>query len=183
MSDRHPHYISFHSSHYRSRLGEAGFTLIELVVIIALLGIVMFISVPNFQHLLSDNVRKTSQWILLQVPKFRSKATSETLTCSLHVDMSDQRLWFTNSRMTEEEYLAAVEQGLKLDDTIRLLDVVYSYGESIHSGEAVINFYAQGYSDRAILHLEDGYGDVRSFIFEPFLTQVEIIEGYADFEE
>ena len=159
-----------------------GFTLIELVVVIALIGIMLFVAVPNFQHLFTDETRKTSQWILLQVPKHRALAVSETRTYTLHVDMAEQRLWFSNMDMSDEELPSAMSRGLQLKESVRLLDVAYSYGDSINSGEAQILFSPKGYSDKAIIHMEGETGAERSFVFEPFLTQVEIIEGYADFE-
>jgi prepilin-type N-terminal cleavage/methylation domain-containing protein len=159
-----------------------GFTLIELVVVIALIGIILFVTVPNFQHLFSDETRKTSQWILLQVPKHRALAVSETRIHTLHVDMAEQRLWFSNMDMSDEELSSAMTRGLELDDSVRLLDVAYSYGDSVNSGEAQILFFPKGYSDKAIIHMEGENGDQCSFIIEPFLSKVEIIEGYADFE-
>ena len=174
---RLPIFVPFRNTH------DGGFTLIELVVVMALIGTMLFVALPNFQHLIADETRKTSQWILLQVPKYRTLAVSKTQTCTLHVDMSDQRLWFSSSLMTEEELLEATEKGLKLDNPPRLLDVTYSYGDIINSGEAIINFYSKDYCDKAILHMESEDGDPVSFIFEPFLTQVLLEEGYVDFEE
>ena len=159
-----------------------GFTLIELVVVIALIGIMLFVAVPNFQDLFNDDTRKTSQWILLQVPKHRALAVSETRTYALHLDMAEQRLWFSHMDMSDEELQSAEDRGLELDDSVRLLDVAYSYGDSSNSGEALILFFPKGYSDKAIVHMEGEDSDRLSFVFEPFLTQVEMIEGYADFE-
>jgi prepilin-type N-terminal cleavage/methylation domain-containing protein len=160
-----------------------GFTLIEIVVVMALIGIMLFIVVPNFQHLLTNDTRKASQWILLQVPKQKSQAVSENQVYALHVDIDKNRLWFSNSFMSDEDQLAAMEQGLKLGDKIRILDVLYSNEEGINGGETLIFFYPKGYSDRAILHLEEKDGDRLSFLFEPFLNQVGMTDGYVDFED
>ena len=164
-------------------LRRDGFTLIELVVIMALIGIMLFVAIPNFQHLLSNDTRKTSQWILLQVPKFKSLAVSENQIYALHADMDKQRLWFSNSWMSEDELSSAEDEGLALSDSIEIIDVLYSNEEGFDGGDALICFYPKGYSDRAILHLEEKDGDRLSFIFEPFLNQIDMIEGYVDFED
>jgi prepilin-type N-terminal cleavage/methylation domain-containing protein len=161
---------------------SGGFTLIELVVVIALIGTMLLFAVPNLQRLFVDDTRKTSQWILLQVPKHRALAVSETRIYTLHVDMSEQKLWFSSMDMSDEALDSAMDRGIELDNSVRLLDVAYSYGDSVNSGEALILFYPKGYSDKAIIHIEEKNGNRRSFKFEPFLTQVELIEGYADFE-
>lgn len=167
----------------RPHFGEAGFTLIEIVVVMALIGIMLFIVVPNFQHLLTNDTRKVSQWILLQVPKQKSLAVTENQIYALHVDMDNNRLWFSNSFMSDDDQLAAMEQGLKLGNKIRIVDVLYSNEEGFNGGEAIICFYPKGYSDRAILHLEEKDGDRLSFLFEPFLNQVDMTDGYVDFED
>jgi prepilin-type N-terminal cleavage/methylation domain-containing protein len=166
-----------------TRKRRNGFTLIELVVVIALIGIMLFFTIPNFGHLFSDDLRKTSQWILLQVPKYRGRAVSENQPYFLHADMDNHRLWFSSSLMTEEEQDLAMEQGLQLVDEIRILDIIYSEDEYANAGETFIGFYPKGYSDKAILHLENENGDRLSFLFEPFLNQVEMIDGYIGFEK
>lgn len=163
--------------------GRDGFTLIEIVVVMALISIMLFVAVPNFQHLLTNDTRKASQWILLQVPKYKSLATTENQVYALHVDMDKQRLWFSNSWMPDEDQTAAMEQGFQFGDSIRIIDVLYSNEEGFNGGDALICFYPKGYSDRAILHLEEKDGDRLSFLFEPFLNQIDMTEGYVDFED
>jgi prepilin-type N-terminal cleavage/methylation domain-containing protein len=173
----------FSSSTVNIKERRNGFTLIELVVVMALVGIMLFFTIPNFAHLLTDDSRMASQWILLQVPKFRGQAASENQLYFLHVDMDNHRLWFSNSGMSDEEASQAMEQGFQLSDDIRILDVLYGEDEFANAGEAFICFYPKGYSDKAILHLEKKNGDRLSFVFEPFLNQVEMIDGYAGFED
>lgn len=173
----------FSSSAGRPNFRKDGFTLIELVVVMTLISIMVFVTIPNFQHLLTDNMRETSQWILLQVPKFKAKATSENQLYTLHVDMDNHILWFSCSGMSDYELHSAMEQGFQIDDSIRVVDVLYSNEESYNGGDALISFYPKGYSDKAILHFEKDNGDRLSFLFEPFLSQIDMVEGYVDFED
>lgn len=160
-----------------------GFTLVELVVVMALFGIMMMLAIPNLQHFLTDDTRKASQWIQLQAPILKSKAVSEKTTYVLHADMDDNLLWYSNSAMDDDMLMMAKEQAFALHRTVFLTDVLYANGEVVDSGEAAIHFYPQGYSDRAIIHLEEEGGAQRSFFIEPFLKQIDIKEGYVDFED
>lgn len=164
-------------------IGRAGFTLIELVVVMALIGIMLTVTIPNFQHLLTDDTRTTSQWILLQVPKYKALAVSENRVYALHADMEERRLWFSGDGMSDGELTGATDQGLQMSESIEIMDVLYSNEERIDGGDALINFYPNGYSDKAILHLEEDGGDRLSFLFEPFLNQVDMTDGYVDFED
>lgn len=163
--------------------GTRGFTLIELTVVMALIGIILFVSIPGFQHILTDDTRKASQWILVQVPGLKTRAVSEMKIYALHADMDDDLLWISNETMSDKEMDLAREQGRPLTDDSYIMDVAYPDGETIDSGEAVIYFYPKGYSEKAIIHMEDDDGARRSFIIEPFLSQVEMKEEYVDFEE
>lgn len=163
--------------------GRGGFTLIELVVVMALVGIMLLIAVPNFQHLLTDDSRKASQWILLQVPKFKARAISEHQVYFLHVDMDRQRLWFSNGSMSDDEQALAMEEGFQLSDTVRIVEILFASEGGFNAGEAIISFYPKGYSDKAIVHMEGKDEERLSFVFEPFLNQVAMTEGYVGFED
>lgn len=164
-------------------LGIRGFTLIELVVVMALLGIMLFVAIPNFQHILTDDTRKVSQWILVQVPRLKAQAASDMKVYALHADMEESLLWVSNVTMSDDEIDLARKQGRPLSDDSFLLDVAYANGDTIDSGDAVIYFYPKGYSDKVIIHMEDDSGSQRSFLIEPFLSQVDMKEEYVDFEE
>ena len=164
------------------RVGFRGFTLIELVVVMALIAIMMALAIPNLQHILTDDTRKASQWILVQVPRLKSRAVSEGKIYTLHADMDGNMLWISNDGMSDEELSQAKKKGFALSDSIFLLDVTYADGDIIDSGEASIRFYPKGYSDMVILHLGENNGNKRSFLIEPFLSQVELKEEYVDFE-
>ena len=159
-----------------------GFTLIELVVVMALMGIMLFVAIPSFQHFLTDDTRKASQWILVQVPRLKARAVSDTALYILHVDLDENVMWVSNGAMPEEFTEQERKQERPFSEDSVLLDVAYPDGETIDSGQADICFYPKGYSDKAIIHMEDDDGARRSFLIEPFLNQVEMKEAYVEFE-
>ena len=95
------------------RVGFRGFTLIELVVVMALIAIMMALAIPNLQHILTDDTRKASQWILVQVPRLKSRAVSEGKIYTLHADMDGNMLWISNDGMSDEELSQAKKRDLR----------------------------------------------------------------------
>ena len=55
--------------------------------------------------------------------------------------------------MTEEAVLEAAFTGYRLPDDLRLVDVEFPTDGKVSTGRVDISFYPQGYSDQALIHL------------------------------
>jgi prepilin-type N-terminal cleavage/methylation domain-containing protein len=161
-----------------------GFTLIELIVVIALVSIMLFFAIPQFQsNVLTDSTKKVSRWILLKVPYLKEKAAREQKRYVLHIDFDSNRLWIVQETMSEEALQSSETDVYKLPDDIKLLDVEYPDQEKISVGQANIYFNEKGYSDKAIIHFENDDNERLSFLIEPFLPQVLLYNKYVEFED
>lgn len=159
---------------------RGGFTLIELIVVMALLSIFIFLTIPQFDDsLLTDNTRKTSRWIIIKVPALKEKAVTERKHYTLHVDIDGNRFWVSNETMSEEELIQAEKTGYTLINGINILDVEFPGNETVGTGQAMIHFYKQGYSDMAMIRMEDNEKQF-SFKIEPFLSGVTKYENNAN---
>ena len=161
----------------------SGFTLIELIVVIALISIMLFFALPRLSSdVLDDDLNAASRWIILKVRALKDQARQEQQRYVLHIDMSTERLWISNAAMTNEERAQAAEDAYRLPEDVKVLDVEYPAAERIASGEAQIWFFENGYSQKALIHLGNQAGDVRSFLIEPFLPSVILFTETVGFE-
>ena len=161
-----------------------GFTLIELIVVISLISIIIFVSVPRFHNeTLPDNTKKVSRWIMLTSQSLKEKSFCDQKLYTMHVNMESRRLWVTDESMSEDEVLKAGQKGFMIPDDVEALDVEFPGNNKIISGLANINFYANGYSDMALIHIEDDDNNQLSFLIEPFLSKVKLYEKYSGFED
>ncbi|MDH4204600.1 MAG: prepilin-type N-terminal cleavage/methylation domain-containing protein [Desulfobacteraceae bacterium] len=161
-----------------------GFTLIELVVVISLISIMLFFAFPRFQsNVLSDSTKEVSRWILLKIPYIKESAAREQRRYILHVSLDSSKLWITHEAMLEEALQSAETNAYKLPEDIKLLDVEYPDQQKISVGQADIYFNEKGYSDKAIIHLENDDNEKFSFLIEPFLLRVRLYNSYAEFED
>jgi len=164
-------------------LKNPGFTLIELVVVISLISIMLFFTVPKFQRAVStDNSKQISRWIMVKVPALKERAIRQQKRYILHVGIDTNRMWVTNESMSEEETRKAAENGYELPGDMTLLDVEYADGVKLSDGRADIRFYKKGYSDKALIHIEDEDNNQMSFVVEPFLSSVKLHNKYVGFE-
>jgi len=163
---------------------EHGFTLLEIVVVLALIGLTLFFTVPRFGHLASrDPALRASRWILATVAHLKRAALTDQRTYALQIDVPANRLWVA-SESDADPSAPSAKGGIELTGQATLLDVEYPAGQAPPSGQtARIRFFPQGYSDRAIIHLApDGHRRF-SFWVEPFLSSARLFETYVGFEE
>jgi hypothetical protein len=75
---------------------------------------------------------------------------------------------------------AALNSSYSLPDELRILDIEYPQKGKIYTGRAEINFYRAGYTDKALVHMQEG-DSYLSFLIEPFLSNVQFFESYTGF--
>ena len=179
------HYLYSHQSTMTLNFRQNnGFTLIELIVVISLISLMFFFAIPRIQvDVLSDNTRKVSRWIMLNVSSLKEKAVFDQKRYVLHLSLDSNRLWITSDTLSAEELEDAAVIGYNLPEDIKLLDVDYPDKEKISVGQADIYFYKKGYSDKAIIHITNNDNEVLSFLIEPFLSRVRLYNKYIEFED
>ncbi|BBO72827.1 hypothetical protein DSCW_02440 [Desulfosarcina widdelii] len=164
--------------HYLKCFDERAFTLIEMVVVTALIAIMLMVAIPRLSGgLLSDGSGETSRWIIATVSQLKEKAVTEQKTYLLNVSPDIQRFWITVDGMAETDASSARDEGYRLPKGIRIDHVAFSSDERISSGSIPIGFYPQGYSDKAVIRLRTNDGDRLSFFIEPFLAGAELVKG------
>lgn len=168
----------------RSTWSREGFTLIELIVVISLIAIMLFLSVPRFSHFFtSDDTSMTLRWLIVKIRLLKTSAVNHQKTYTLHADMDSGLLWISNESMeTEEDKAAAREQGITLPEDVKLVDVEFPKTGRIPAGTADISFYKKGFSDRAIIHIEGAGDDMKSLVVEPFLSRVRVHDTYKSYD-
>jgi prepilin-type N-terminal cleavage/methylation domain-containing protein len=162
---------------------NSGFTLIEIVTVLALISLTLLIAVPRIPNtLFIDETKKTSRWIITKVQVLKDRATREQKRYALHIDMSIKKMWISNDGMSDEERRAAEQKGFKLPPNIRIKDVEFPDNKIISFGQTEIFFYPKGYSDQAVIHLENKEKQI-SFRIEPFLSTVKLFEEYVSLQD
>ncbi|MGA7145298.1 MAG: type II secretion system protein [Desulfobacterales bacterium] len=161
-----------------------GFTFIELIVVISLISIMLFLAIPKFQSsFLSNSTKAVSRWILINIPDLKDKAQKEQKRYVLHVDFDANKLWIARETASDEGLQSDKTHGYQLPEDVKLLDVEYPDQNTISTGDAQIYFDEKGYSDKAIIHIENNDKERFSFVIEPFLRQVRLYQKYVGFTD
>ncbi len=163
---------------------SAGYTLIELVVVVAMLGTLLGFAIPRMaERLFVDDVDATTKWLKIATTRLREKAQQTQTTHVLRVDLSGQQFFLETETVettdTEEPQTAA----LKLADGLQLDQVLLGKAAIPIATQAQIRFFSDGAADMAILHMTDKTGQRFAWIIEPFLTTVTRMEEHGQYAD
>lgn len=165
----------------------AGFTLIELVVVMALMVLLIGISYPMLEHWTEGSLRKAGRQVTAVLEGLYERAVMTHQIYRLTVDIGHERY-----RPEVLQPVDGVMTFVPLPDEhalpagVRFRDLVTAQKVKITEGEAAVYFYPIGRSDAVIIHLEqpDGMeakGEL-SLRPHPLTGRVTVSVGDVEFE-
>ncbi len=159
---------------------KQGFTLVELLLVITLIGIVLVLAVPSTRDVLTgDMLKKTSRQLIGLERKLRTEAVRDQLDYILHLDLSDSVYWITASDMTEIKQAEIKKQALHLPEDVRIIDVVDEDNRKITAGEVKIVFKKDNICSPRVIHLAYKE-DKMTIVMNPFMGVTDIYDQYVE---
>ncbi len=147
---------------------ERGFTLIELCVVIALIGTMLFIAAPRIHDAVyKDSLRQTVRHIVSKSRELRSDAVRDNVDYVLHFDMDKGRFWYEASDMTAEKRKEMEGKFYQLPQSVKIQEVSIMGGGKKTEGDATVKFFRRGYTQPAVLYLSQNER-VYTIVYNPF---------------
>jgi prepilin-type N-terminal cleavage/methylation domain-containing protein len=160
-----------------------GFTLLELIVVMALMGIVFFFAVPRFEGtFLFDDSKQSARWLIGRLQGLKEEALRTRRRHVLVLDLDTQRTWHTTEAMTAEEVELASRRARPIPGGAIVAAVEFPPETRVAAGRAQIFFYGDGHSDKALIQLQTG-NSYSTFLLEPFLTRVTMFDDRIGFND
>jgi len=160
---------------------NTGFTLIELIVVISIIGTLLVFSFPLFSgsNLFSDSKSDVGDVVRL-IDDLKKRAVDRNIDFKLHIDKSSNKLWVTNDSMDEEANQNAEKKSVYFSKNISIVDIEFPGFQKRDESEYQIQFSRLGYSDFALIHLTNGEKNITLKI-EPFLSKVQLLDRHIYF--
>ncbi len=175
-----------HSGNFGVATGHRayGFTLLELIIVVALIGLMMVVSIPAMRDTLFDDpLKAVSRKMIGYIGSVREKAIQEQQSYLIYVDIDENRLWHIKESEERSEKKEPPEKGiLQLHEDVDLRDIWAKATGTTSRGIPELWISRQGYLDQTILHLENDDGDSLSLIISPLLPGIEVQEGYYEIQ-
>jgi prepilin-type N-terminal cleavage/methylation domain-containing protein len=162
---------------------EKGYTLIELIVVIVMVGIVLTFTAPRLRHaLLNDPLKAVARKMVGTIHNLRNEAVREQQAYTLYIDPNSNRFWTVHTSMTDEEQTLAREQAPALSTGVRIRDVWIKGKGRIAEGDARIVFNPRGYVQTSAIHLRAEDGREMTLELSPFMSKVTVLDKYVEFD-
>ncbi len=166
------------------RPGQAGYTLVELIVVVVLIGLMFGLAVPAVRDtLLNDSLKQAARRLTGATAELRADAMREHADTLLRISLDENRFWIETADMTEEKRAELRQkESHALPEDVRIADIQRIGEKKQTEGEAEIRFSKQGYAQPAAIHLvkDDRYV---TLMIEPFLSKIRTYDRYVDLDE
>lgn len=162
-------------------LDDRGFTLIEIIVVLVLMGILLGLSFPKFRDtLLVDNLDTVCRRIIGQAELLREQAVRDQQAYTMHIDFSGNRIWIDSVGLSEDELAQAEAKAFVLPADVTFRDVWTAGKGKQYVDEALVRFTEKGYVEHTMIHLGADDGREYSLELTPFLGTIKIYQQYVD---
>lgn len=161
---------------------RAGFTLIELSVIIVILGVMLTLIIPRLGELGEANLKRSARHLTGMIRFLRDESQARKAVYRLRFDIQAGQYWAevmtqANEKTMEFRRLQSEmgsEGSLSGNTTFRDVKV------SSHPDDPYISFTPDGWVENALIHLKDSNDRPFTLIVKPLTGDTELREGYLE---
>jgi type II secretion system protein H len=156
-----------------------GFTLVELLAVLVVLGIMLAIVIPTFGEITGANLRRSARHLTAVVRLLRGEAEANKTEYRLRFDAQNGQYWAeVAARMSDHtvewrRLASAISAEGSLSGSTTFRNVVVSG----HPDDPTILFTPDGWVENAFIHLRDGSGKDYTLIVKPLTGATELRDG------
>ena len=159
-----------------------GFTLIELAVVIAILGVMITLIAPRLGELGEANLKRSARHLTGMIRFLHDESQAKKTEYRLRFDLQDGRYWAESFKLLSESAgefqttTSAIGGEGRLFGQTTFRDIQ----AGSHPDEPYILFTPDGWVESTIIHLRDGSGRDFSLLVRPLTGSTELREGYVE---
>ncbi len=163
--------------------GTAGFTLVEIMVVLLLLGFILLLASPNFRGILAPRDFKRAVLGFAGTLRYaQSQAATTKVHHRLNINVTENAYWI--SREGEigkfDRDPSSLGQLTPLPAGVSFLDVYQTERGKINSGVAYVEFSPTGWAEECTIHMKKSEQEVFTLYIHPLGGKIEIVEGYTE---
>jgi len=170
--------------HHSARDERGGFTLIELAVVLALIGLLVLVVAPRLEVVSGVALDTSARRLAARVRYLREEAALRGQWIRLAFDVRAGTYQAAVLQPTQNgarfiDDASPLFRRVTLPGEIRL-DVAATNPDTTLDGQPAAVFSPDGFTDPLVIHLDDGRGRTTSIVVEPAVTQPRVVDEYVD---
>lgn len=159
-----------------------GFTLIEMMIVIVILGVMISLIVPRIGELGEANVKRSARHLTGMIRFLRDESQSRKTVYRLRFDVQGGRYWAEVQTLTNDQTVEftkwqseiGAEGSLSGQTTFRDVQA------ASHPDDPFIQFTPDGWVENAAIHLRDGDDRDFTLLVNPLMGSTELRKGYIE---
>jgi len=166
-------------------LEPAGFTLIEITVVIFIVALVALLATPRLEHFLGGGSHSVAREVTGLVNALVQEAIASHTIQRLHYDLDTHEYWVTtltpHGDVLEESLPIGNKHALPSD--VRFEDVVTPYQGLVTKGSAFTQFFPSGVVTRTTIHLKEDSQSHSTLLINPLTGRVTAFDRYLEVKD
>jgi type II secretion system protein H len=164
---------------------KVGFTLIEMMIVIAVLGVMLSLIIPRLGELGDANLKRSARHLTGMIRFLRDESQARKAVYRLRFDIQANRYWAEVMNVTSDNTVefrrmqSVIGTGGSLSGQTTFRDVQ----AASHPDDPYIQFTPDGWVENAVIHLRNGDNKDFTLLVNPLMGSTELREGYIEEKE
>ena len=163
---------------------KKGFTLLELLVVMFLIGLFSYFAVPKFQDLTQVNLKSASRNLIGTIKYLYNEAAFKKKIYKLVFDLENNEYWVLVLEGNEYiEPLDSPHKRYKLPNGVYFEDVITERTlnrSSLNDEENFILFLPTGFVEPAVIHIATDNDKQYTLETKPYTGGTRVYDGYVE---
>lgn len=167
---------------YTPRGGKAGFTLVEIVVVMVLISLFMVLSIPLFSNIGTSSLGTSARRLSGTIKYLFNESAISGREYRLIYDL-DRGTYRAQVLEADGALVDAPDQGQQaaLKGTVRFRDLQLPGRGKFSKGQVTTRIHPSGWVEETIIHLGNGDNEVLTLRVMSLAGTTEIFDGYREF--
>lgn len=162
------------------RRSESGFTLLEIVLVVAILALFVGIAVPRLPDMAGTRIHQSARKVSMIIQLARSRAISLRRYYRVEIDLETSGLSVFYFGPEGTYILDDEVRQVSLEDSV-IADVVNGAEGKVLDGKGWVRISPRGFIEPSLIHIQDAQDREVTVAPSPVSGRVHIHEGYTEF--